>query len=302
MIPGRSTSLEYCKGLAKRSRSNFYYSFLFLPKEQREAIYSVYAFCRAVDDVADQEPDRHRSAERLGDWREEVGRIFNGGPRHPISIKLSECVRRFSIPREYLDALIDGVEMDLHKTRYRTFEELYTYCYHVASVVGLMCIEVFGYQTPQAKVYAEKLGVALQLTNILRDLKTDAERGRIYLPLEDLDRFGYSEQELLRGQYDDRFISLMAFESQRAQGYYRMASAAIAPEDRPNLIAAQIMGAIYHALLGRIEGLHYDVFNRPVALPRYRKFYIALRVWKDYRLSPGPRRPLGKGPLRRVER
>jgi phytoene synthase len=252
-----------------------------------------------VDDIADQEPDPHRRAERLGDWREEVGRIFNGGPRHPISVRLSECVRRFPIPREYFDALIDGVEMDLHKTRYPTFEELYTYCYHVASVIGLMCIEVFGYKTPRAKVYAERLGVALQLTNILRDLKADAERGRIYLPLEDLDRFGYSQGELLQGQYNDRFISLMAFESQRARGFYRLASEALTPQDRPSLLAAQIMGEIYLALLERIEGVRFDVFGPPIALPRYRKLLIALKVWKGFRWA---RAPSGEGPLRRAER
>ena len=301
MIPGVSAPLRYCRGLTKRSRSNFYYSFLFLPRPQREAIYTVYAFCRVVDDIADQEPDPHRRAERLGDWREEVGRIFNGGPRHPISVKLSECVRRFPIPREYFDALIDGVEMDLHKTRYPTFEELYTYCYHVASVIGLMCIEVFGYQTPHAKVYAEKLGVALQLTNILRDLKADAERGRIYLPLEDLDRFGYSQGELLRGQYNERFMSLMAFESQRARGFYRLASEAMTPQDRPTLLAAEIMGEIYLALLRQIEKRCYDVFGPPIALPRYRKLFIALKVWKDCRWSKGTPTSSGKGPLRRLE-
>ncbi|MEE8110824.1 MAG: presqualene diphosphate synthase HpnD [bacterium] len=278
-----SRSLDYCRTLTRRSGSNFFYSFLFLPRPQREAIYAVYAFSRAVDDVVDNADGSTDSAEELAEWRREVDRMYGGRPKHPIAAQMAKAARTFHIPRELPLALIDGCEMDLTRNRYETFEELYHYCYHVASVIGLMCIEVFGYRTEKTKVYAEKLGVAFQLTNILRDVKPDAGRGRIYLPREDLDRFDYREEDVSNGVYDKRFVSLMKFQCERARRFYREAEEALTPEDRPTLLAAEIMAGIYGRILQEIENLRYDVFRHSVSLPRYHKMWIALRVWSSHR-------------------
>ncbi|HJM42988.1 MAG TPA: presqualene diphosphate synthase HpnD [Nitrospinota bacterium] len=278
-------SLEYCRKLTRRSRSNFFYSFLFLPRPRREAIYAVYAFSRAVDDVVDEKAGPAEAAEGLAEWRREVDRMYGGRgggggrPDHPIAVQMAETVRAFNIPRQLPLALIAGCEMDLDRSRYETFEDLYRYCYHVASVIGLMCIEVFGYRTENAKRYAEKLGVAFQLTNILRDVRSDAERRRIYLPREDLDRFGCREGEILGGVYGDRFIALMKFQCERAHRFYEEARETLVPEDRPGMLAAEIMGGIYRRLLREIENLRYDVFRNTVSLSRLQKMWIALRVW-----------------------
>src|SRR5262249_54537993 len=180
--------------LARRSGSNFYYSFLFLPRRKREAIYALYAFCRTVDDAVDQGPQNPGEQRKiLGEWRAELGRAYEGQPSQPIAVHLAEVVRAFPVPRQHLEAILDGVEMDVEKRRYASFEELFEYCYRVAAAVGLASIEIFGYTDPRTRDYAVNLGIALQLTNIVRDLGTDAERGRIYLPLDELRRFGYPE-------------------------------------------------------------------------------------------------------------
>ncbi|MGH7370327.1 MAG: squalene/phytoene synthase family protein, partial [Candidatus Methylomirabilales bacterium] len=191
--------------LVRKSRSSFYCSFLFLPRAKREAIYAVYALCRAVDDIADDPGDVEAKAERLKGWREELDRCYAGRPTHPITRALRDCLNRYPIPKGYFDEVIAGVEMDLAVTRYPTIADLAQYCYRVASVVGLICIEIFGYRREATKEYAINLGLALQLTNILRDLKTDGRRGRIYLPQEDLERFGYSEDDLLHCRYTPGF-------------------------------------------------------------------------------------------------
>jgi len=274
-----SRSLDYCRSLTRKSQSNFFYSFLFLPSHKRQAIYAVYAFSRAVDDVVDHAVDLSVAAKGLTEWRREVDRMYEGRAEHPIAVQMAEAARRFHISKELPLALIEGCEMDLKRTRYATFEELYEYCYHVASVIGLMCIEVFGYRTEKAKLYAEKLGIAFQLTNILRDVKSDAGRGRIYLPREDLDRFGYREEDVLSSVYSERFVSLMKFQCERARGYYEEAKAALTTEDKPSLLAAEIMSGIYARLLSEIERVGYDVYRNTVSLPRYKKMWIALRVW-----------------------
>ncbi len=279
MQSAAARSLEYCRKLTRRSGSNFFYSFLFLPKPRREAIYAVYAFSRAVDDLVDEMEDPAETAENLAEWRREVERMAEGQATHPIAVQMGAAARAFDIPKELPIALIDGCEMDLGNRRYDTFDDLYDYCYHVASVIGLMCIEVFGYQTEKAKRYAEKLGVAFQLTNILRDVKNDAERGRIYLPREDLERFGYADVDVLGSVYDERFVSLMEFQCRRAERFYEEAREALAPEDRPSMLAAEIMGGIYRRILREIEKARYDVYNHFVSLPRHQKLWIALRVW-----------------------
>jgi phytoene synthase len=270
---------EYCSRVTRRSRSNFYYAFLFLGKEKRQAMYAVYALCRSVDDVADGTAPVAAKQASLEAWRRELDRCYQGQPEHPITAQLAQSLRRFSIPKEYFEELIAGVEMDLTRTRYATFGELYEYCYRVAGVVGLMCIEIFGYRNPKAKDYAVNLGVALQLTNIMRDLRADAERGRIYLPQDELARFGYGEADLLQGVYNPAFVALMRFCGERARRYFHNARQLLAAEDRRSLFAAEIMGTIYYRLLEAIEAAGYRVFDRTIALPTRRKLWIALSVW-----------------------
>ncbi len=271
---------ELVATLTRRSGSNFYYSFLFLPRRKREAMYALYAFCRTVDDAVDQgggSPSDQRRA--LDEWRAELRRTYLGRPTQPIAARLAEVVRAFPIPQEHLEAILKGVEMDIDKRRYATFEELHEYCYHVAAAVGLACIEIFGYTDPRARDYAENLGVALQLTNIMRDLKGDAERGRIYLPLDELRRFGYPEEDLLRGRYTQAYLALMRFQADRTHAYYRAARAALPRVDRRRLVAAEIMGVIYHALLRTIEARQFRVFDRRIRLSAARKLALAVGVY-----------------------
>jgi phytoene synthase len=272
--------------LTKASGSNFYYAFLFLPKPKREAIYAVYAFCRLSDDLVDDAKAGGDVAAALTRWREELDVCFRDGVGSPVIVAAGQAARRFGIPKLLFEELLDGMEMDLTRTRYATFGELYSYCYRVASVVGLICIEIFGYQNPRTKEYAERLGVAFQLTNILRDLTVDGRRGRIYLPQDELKRFGYSEDELLAGIYNDAFVELMRFQVGRARDYFRSAVAALPDEDRRSLLAAEIMRAIYYRLLLKIERQGYNVFTRDIAVPRARKLLLAGGLWLRSALLP----------------
>ncbi|HEV2668235.1 MAG TPA: presqualene diphosphate synthase HpnD [Blastocatellia bacterium] len=275
--------------LAKTVQSNFFYSFLFLPRPKRDAIIDVYAFCRAIDDIVDDiveksgaagAPNAYAEARvELNRWREELDNLYAGKPTMPIAVKLRRVLERFPMPKEYFEEMINGCEMDLLRNRYETFDELHQYCYRVASITGLMCIEIFTYRSPGAKDYAVNLGIALQLTNILRDLKEDAARGRVYLPQEDLRLFGYSEDELAGGKINDNFRELMKFECERARGYYRLAAGHLADDDRPTMTAAITMGKIYYRLLEQIENLDYDVFNNRIRLHRPERFLIAFSEW-----------------------
>ncbi len=275
---------EYCQQITRRSSSNFYYAFRLLTPERRAALYAVYAFCRFVDDIADDEGRRDPAA-LLARWRDELSQVYAGTPTHPIGCALADAVSRFHLPQAHLLDLIAGVEMDLRQRRYASFDELYTYCYRVASTVGLLCIEIFGYQQPSARAYAVDLGIAFQLTNILRDVLEDARRGRIYLPLEDLRRFDCTEADLLGGRYSPRVGALMAFECGRARAYYLRARGALAAEDRGSLAAAEAMRSIYERLLDRIEARHFDVFGPKVTLPRYEKLTLALAAWGRSQLA-----------------
>jgi len=285
---------SYCRRVAQKSSSNFYHAFRLLPAERHNALCALYAFCRFLDDIADQpgtavgHPQAGGKKEKLAvllqTWREELRRCYEGSPRHPISHALADVVRRFPIRQEHLAGIIDGVEMDLCRTRYRTFAELYDYCYHVASLVGLVCIEIFGYRNPSARDYAVNLGVAFQLTNILRDVREDAWRDRIYLPAEDLERFGYSEQELCAGVYNDAFVRLMTFETERAQGYYHRAVSYLAAEDRRTLAAAEAMRLIYHRLLDKLTARHFRVFESRVTLATAGKIGLVFLAWARGRL------------------
>jgi phytoene synthase len=285
MERGQALAADYarCAEITRRASSNFYYAFMLLPAQRRRALYSVYAFCRFIDDIADDESVRE-PGQMFARWREELGEVFGGKPARPISRALADNVGRFHIPRRYFEEVIDGVEMDLTRRRYQSFDELRLYCRRVASAVGLICIEIFGYRNPATRIYAENLGIALQLTNILRDVSEDAARGRIYLPLEDLERFGVAEQEILEGTYSARFRSLMEFEANRTRAFYREAGRALPPEDRPTMLAAEGMRLIYAALLERIVRSDYRVFDRRLRLSATRKLYLVGRAWANARI------------------
>ena len=280
---------QFVSRLTRKSRSNFFYAFLCLPRGQRDALYAVYAFCRIVDDAVDVGQDRDEQRRELARWREEIGRVYGGTPAHPAGERLQEAIRAFPIPRSVLDEIITGVEMDLDHPRYETFEDLYPYCYRVASAVGLACIEIFGYRDPRARDYAVHLGIALQLTNIMRDVQADARAGRVYLPQEDLRRFGVTAEDLAAGRYTPGFVELMTWEAARAREYYERAWAALPPADAAGLFAAEIMGRTYWALLRALEARRFRVFGRRVSLPAYRKLAIALACWMRARW--GRRRP-----------
>jgi phytoene synthase len=285
---GRGTPLSeayvYCQEVTRRSSSNFYYAFRLLPPERRQALCAVYAFCRFVDDIAD-DAGRRDPRGLLARWRAELERAYDDTATHPIGRALAASVRRFPIPAQHFLDLIRGVELDLERRRYATFDELYEYCYLVASTVGLICIEIFGHRHASAREYAIDLGIAFQLTNILRDVMEDAARGRIYLPLEDLRRFDCSEDDLLRGRYSPRVGALMAFECGRARAYYLRAVGALAAQDRASLAPAEAMRLIYERLLARIEARHFDVFGPKVTLPRYEKVTLALTAWGRAQLA-----------------
>ena len=281
--------------LTRRSRSNFYYAFLTLPRPRREALYAVYAFCRTVDDIADlgvdgvADPAAQRAA--LAVWRQDVARCYDGGapPVHPIARQLASAVKAYGIPRDALEAIIDGVEMDVEGATFETAEALAPYCYRVASAVGLCCIEIFGYTDPRARQYAIHLGQALQLTNILRDVGVDVRQGRVYLPREDLRAFGVTVDDLRAGRYDEGFVALMAHGAARARECYRRAEAHYPHVDARSLVPARIMGAIYAALLDEIEARRFRVFGERITVPTRRKITIALKCWTAARLR-GPRR------------
>jgi len=279
----RDADYARCAEITRRASSNFYYAFMLLPLERRRALYSVYAFCRFVDDIADSD-GINNPAEMLTRWREELNNVFSGKPSRAISRALSESVRRFNIPRRYFEDVIEGVEMDLTQRRYDTFTDLFLYCRRVASAVGLICIEIFGYHNQSTRVYAESLGIACQLTNIIRDVGEDAARDRIYLPLEDLARFDVSEAEILEGVYSSRFRPLIEFEAQRARQYYSEAEQALTDEDRGAMLAAEGMRLIYAALLERIAHAGYRVFDRRMSLSAPRKLYLVGRAWAGARL------------------
>ena len=266
------------------SQSNFFYSFLFLPRKKYEAILAVYSLCRSIDDVVDSNHSVTRAQTDLEAWREKVNRCFRGIPDGPM-IPLAQAIEDYHLPREYFQELIRGVAMDLDHTRYKTFEDLHTYCYRVASVVGLICIEIFGYTQPGTRQHAIDQGIAFQLTNILRDLHPDAARGRIYLPQQDLYRFGYSEEELLSGRMGPAFVELMRFECARAREFYDKARAGLPREDRPGLVASEIMAAIYQRILEEIERNHYRVFDRKTTLTRRTRMGIAMKTWLANRFA-----------------
>ncbi len=273
------TPHEYCQDKAAKSGSSFYYSFMFLPPERRQAITALYAFCREVDDVVDECEDPQIARTKLDWWRHEVARVHSGEPTHPVTIALKDVVGRFNLPLEQLIEIIDGMEMDLMQSRYLDFKGLQLYCYRVASVVGLLAAEIFGYQDRQTLKYAHDLGMAFQLTNIIRDVGEDARRGRIYLPIDELQRFKVPASQILEGRHDDNFRELMAFQATRARKYYDQALDELPAIDRKNQRPGLVMAAIYRTLLDEIERDGFLVLDRRTSLTPMRKLWIAGSTW-----------------------
>lgn len=271
-----AASYDYCRKVARTRAKNFYYSFVLLSREQRDAMCAIYAFMRTCDDLSD-EPGATRAP--LEQWRAALARAIEGDyDEHPVWPALHDAVRRYSIPHEYLFEMVDGVSSDLEPRRIITFEELYRYCYQVASVVGLTVVHIFGFSSREALPLAEQCGVAFQLTNILRDVREDGERGRIYLPGEDLGRFGVSEQDILTGARTPAMARLMQFEAERARGYYDTSRPLIDMVDRRSRASLRALISIYSRLLERIVQSDFDVFTRRISLSGAEKSWIMLRA------------------------
>jgi phytoene synthase len=278
MTPSLARSACYCERLARREAGNFYHAFRILPGPQRRSMCALYAFMRVTDDLADQPGQVESKRQRLSAWRRQLGEALAGHYSHPLHEAFHDTVRTHAIPRKHLEAVLDGVEMDLVQTHYETFAELYRYCYCVASAVGLACIHIWGFDDPRAETFAASAGIAFQLTNILRDLGEDAARGRLYLPAEDLRKFGYDEARLRQGERDDRFRALMRFEVARARGYYE-ASGPLAALLRPAGRAVfLVMLRTYRGLLEAIERRDYDVFSSRVSLSPWHKLGLAVQA------------------------
>lgn len=286
---------QYCQHKAAASGSSFYYSFLFLPAEQRQAITALYAFCREVDDVVDECTDPGIARHKLQWWREELQRLYQGNPQHPVSRALASSLQRYDLPQEQFHEIVDGMEMDLEQPRYPTFKDLTLYCHRVAGVVGLLSAEIFGYEDRRTLKYAHELGLAFQLTNILRDVREDAERGRIYLPLDELERFHVSPTDVLHFRTSVGFIELMKFQAARARQHYSQAFALLPDVDRHRQRSGLIMAGIYQATLDEIEADGFRVLQRRIALTPLRKLWIAWRIARRERRHR--KRSLAKQPI-----
>ncbi len=273
------TPEEYCQNKAASSGSSFYYSFLFLPPNRRRAITALYAFCREVDDVVDECKDPQVAANKLVWWRQELDRLYAGKPQHPVTQALQAVLAEFNLPQEQLLEIIDGMEMDLQQTRYLDFTALSLYCYRVASVVGLLAAEIFGYSDRQTLKYAHDLGMAFQLTNIIRDVGEDARRGRIYLPMDELKRFNVSVTDIFDARQSDNFQKLMEFQIERAERYYAQALSQLPVADRKAQRPGLVMAAIYRALLDEIKRDGCQVLRQRTSLTPLRKLWLAWRTW-----------------------
>lgn len=273
------------KSKNKKSKSSFYYAFNLLPAFKRDAMNIVYAFCRETDDIVDEHGDKvDAKYQKLVRWRSELEQAFYDNSEFQLLNKFADVLKQFKIPHEHCFELIKGMEMDLIKNRYESFEELYEYCYRAASTVGLICVEIFGYKHHTAKQFAIDLGIALQLTNIIRDVSKDAENNRIYIPQEEMSRFGYSEDDLLNHNYNYNYISLMEFQAERAKKYFQSATADLNLDDKLSMFAARAMQHIYYNLLEKIIAAKYDVFNKNIKTTKIEKVGISLGVWAKYNL------------------
>ncbi|HEU6447696.1 MAG TPA: presqualene diphosphate synthase HpnD [Verrucomicrobiae bacterium] len=277
--------MQHTHAITKKSASNLALAFVLLPREKRDAMSALYAFCREVDDVADEEnvPTEKRRAQ-LAEWRADVKRACeNQSPQFPTNQELQPVIQNFSLRFELFDELIKGCEMDLDARRYEQIGQLELYCYRVASVVGLLSIEIFGYKNPATRDYAVSLGKALQLTNILRDVKTDAARGRIYLPQTELKRFGVSESEILNSTFSENYFALAGSMAARAKQFYSLAQKTLPPEDRQSMVAAELMGAVYWQLLKKLERGRFNVFGaQPLKLSKPHKLALIFQSWMRF--------------------
>lgn len=270
---------QYCQEKTAASGSSFYHSFRFLPREKRRAITALYAFCREVDDVVDECSDANVARTTLNWWRTQVAEIYGGKPQHPVAQALVPVVKRFNLPREHLLEIIDGMEMDLDQPRYADFKSLQLYCYRVASVVGLLSVEIFGYTDRKTLKYAHDLGIAFQLTNIIRDVGEDARRNRIYLPMDELAQFGVTAAEILNSKETENFRKLMAFQIERAQRYYRQALDQLPAVDRKSQRTGLIMAAIYQATLKEVVASGCHVLRERVSLGTGYKLWLSFKAW-----------------------
>ena len=270
---------EYCQQKAAASGSSFYYSFLFLEPPRRRAITALYAFCREVDDIADEVADPGVARTKLAWWRTEIANLFAGHPRHPVTQALAPFTAAYQLDAGRMNEIIDGMEMDLVYHRYPDFDALKLYCHRVAGVVGQLSASIFGYRQPQTLEYAEALGTAFQLTNIIRDVGEDARRDRIYLPQDEMARFGVTSEQVLERRASEGFARLMEFQAERARSYYEAAYAKLAAEDRRSQRAGLIMAAIYRTLLEEIRRDRFPVLSQRIALTPLRKLWIAWRTW-----------------------
>ncbi len=285
------TPAAYCQDKAARSGSSFYYSFLFLSPEQRRAITALYAFCREVDDVVDECSDAGLARTKLHWWRQEVARVFEASPEHPVGKELREALHRYPLAREHFEDIIDGMEMDLDQSTYATFKDLSLYCHRVAGVVGLMAAEIFGYANRHTQKYAHSLGMAFQLTNILRDVREDAGRGRVYLPQDELERFQVSASALNGPNDTDLTRALFAHQAEGARAYYARALSLLPDEDRYRQRTGLIMAAIYQSTLAEIEKDGYRILEHRVVLTPLRKLWIAWSTaLREHRRRPTRRR------------
>jgi phytoene synthase len=270
---------DYCQQKTAQSGSSFYYSFLFLTPERRRAITALYAFCREVDDTVDECTDESIARIKLAWWRKEISSMYAGQQTHPVTQALQPHIAPYNLKEEHLQAIIDGMEMDLNQTRYLDYAALNKYCWHVASVVGILSASIFGVTNPQTLQFAEKLGLAFQLTNIIRDVGEDARKGRIYLPINELQQFNVTAAEILNSKHSEKFEQLMAFQAARAQQAYDEAFALLPKEDRRAQRPGLMMAAIYRTVLTEVQADGYHVLNQRISLTPIRKLWLA---WKTY--------------------
>jgi len=270
---------DYCQQKTAQSGSSFYYSFLFLPPERRRAITALYAFCREVDDTVDECTDESVARIKLAWWRKEIASMYEGQQSHPVTLALQPHLIPYNLQQQHLQAIIDGMEMDLNQTRYLDYAALTKYCWHVASVVGILSASIFGATKPETLLYAEKLGHAFQLTNIIRDVGEDARKGRIYLPINELQQFNVTAADLLNARHSENFEKLMAFQAARAQKVYDEAFALLPKEDRRAQRPGLMMSAIYRTLLDEVQADGFHVLTQRISLTPIRKLWLA---WKTY--------------------
>lgn len=279
---------EACRIITRREAKNFYYAFLTLPAAKRRAIYAAYAFCRHCDDSVDESTSTEAKMTALADLQSDLEHTYSGGASSPVFLALADVAKQYDIPRDYFREVIVGVESDLVKDRFENFDELREYCYRVASVVGLICLQIFGYENDDAKRYAVDLGLAMQLTNIIRDVREDLEMGRVYLPQDEMARFGYSEEDLRNGVRNQAFLDLMRFQSQRAREYFDRGFKLLPYLSRRSRACPAVLGALYSKVLDRIEASDYDVLESRVSLSKAEKIRITAQTWLHSMLPVSP--------------